>query len=387
MAIGAIPRVRRLAASAVAAALLGSTLLPVAGQAQTVNFGWSPGPGAVAGTTIFGTVTRPGVQSGDNIRGGEATRITGWAYDASGSPIDGVQVWANGGPDTGGLPLTLSGRTGLNNTAAAEALGSAAALKSGFDTQLNPQLVGALLSPGSMNTLNVYVHSKNNGWWFKSMVVNVLAPLVINVQGGPVVTLLFPKDNDVLHQNFRNFSFQGMPRYTFLGYALDPNLPFNPDADPGNSAARAGVDRIQLWLDESKPGDKTTGSCLAGCVSGGSNVSYGALVGSGNAGSTQNTGAATASGCQTNAFNNGNPADNPCSFTPTSGALYGSWANLAGWSFGFNATSVPVGDHRVTVYARSSLTKLESWATAKFFVDCPGPGVQGPACSMPVPPS
>jgi len=354
MAIGAIPRARRLAASAVAAALLGSTLLPAAGNAQAVSFGWSPGPGAVSGTTIFGLVTAP--TTGSTIQGGKETTVSGWAYDASGSPIDQVQVWANGGPDTGGVPLATSGKVGQTNTQAAEALGSDAALKSGFSASLNPDLVGALLTPGTMSTLNVYVHSKNNGWWFKSVVVNVGTPLQIGFTDSPIAVIMFPINDQRLSENGINHSNNTGPTSTFFGYALDQNLSLNPGANAGVTGS--GIDRLQLWLD----GGRGVGTCLAGCGSPSLNL-HKLIV-------SQTTWpfAGTASGPQEDAYNNGGGANY---VVPMTGTLYGRQFDKAGWSYTFNLTRTSVGMHTLTLYARSSLTEKEVTDTSSFIVEAP----------------
>ena len=351
MAIGAIPRARRLAASAAVAALFGATLLPVAGQAAT-SYAWQPGAGAVSGATIYGRITSP--TNGDSIQAGKINKVQGWAYDPS-SAIDSVQVWANGGPDSGGM-MVGQGTEGATSVEAADGLGTDAALKSGFSVTLNNDAL-AFLQAGAQSTLFVGVHSKANGWWMKSVVVNVMTPLRIEFQNQPINVIMFPINDQRLSQNGINKSNNTGPTSTFFGYALDQNLLVNPDADPGNAAGKAGVNRVQLWLD----GGRDTGTCLAGC---GVGPNMGKLIVS----QPQWPFAGTASTAQEAAYNDGQGA---AYAIPQPGALYGRIFDRAGWSYTLNLTSIPTGQHTLTVYARSSITGAETMSQSSFIIEAP----------------
>jgi hypothetical protein len=249
---------------------------------------WLAGPDGTGPSTYIGRVETP--RAAQNVNPGSSLLVTGWAADITAegwSGIDGVEVWS-GAKDKGGTKLA-TGSVGLARADVAEAIG-AGFTNSGF-TAVIPSSALSQLTSGSQPFF-VYIHTPNKGTWFRSLSVNVLAPLALPFPNDPVVYIAKPLDGQNITQKQPNSKF------TFTGIALDRNplsavqnslalLP--PGAGQTTSGGcsgctgatgniytqfrGAGVTAINAYIDSPpKRGDNSTfgnfGAPCAGCTQG-----------------------------------------------------------------------------------------------------------------------
>jgi hypothetical protein len=83
---------------------------------------------------------------------------------------------------------------------------------------------------GGDQTLNVYLHTPNKGWWFKSAVVTIPSTVGLQFPNDPVVFFVQPQQN----QNVDQFA-QSNSKFSLRGVALDRN----PVTDPATQSAGA----------------------------------------------------------------------------------------------------------------------------------------------------
>ncbi len=227
----AIPRTLRhgslLAAPfALVCLLAASAPLPAAAQQAASSGGWQPGPSAAGDNTYAGGIDAP--SNGTAIGVDHLLTMSGWFVDKSAQGwcgADDLQVFA-GTMDSG--TLLVHGTLGLSRPDVASALGNPYCSAAGWSAVVDP---GAL--PLGQNTLSVYVHTPDKGWWFTQLSVTVgvsgggVSGPALAV-GGPVVSVSAPMDGEVISMHLGN--------YRLTGTARDP------------VAGPKAIDSIQVWL-------------------------------------------------------------------------------------------------------------------------------------------
>jgi hypothetical protein len=237
---------RALAASLLVAAQLLLTTGPASAQAVSLTTTtWLPGPNGVGLSTISGTVDQP-----QNATTGQ---LTGWVVDTTAqgwSGIDTIQIW-NGLMEAGGQmigPAVLQ----VNRPDVADSLGNPYFAASGFSASVPASTFT------SGNTLYVYAHTPDKGWWYQQVLSSGSAA---GFAAGPRIDIETPNPLATVHSN---------ATYTVRGTAFDPL------ADP---AKGTGVDRVQVYLN----GDRKSGVYI-GDATLGVYDSYSAKLGQPNAG-------------------------------------------------------------------------------------------------------
>jgi hypothetical protein len=359
--IGQTHRLKKLAGFGAAAACLALTSIApsYAQQAPALGGSWLAGPDGTGSNTIVGRVETP--RAGQNINPGSSLLVTGWAADltASGwSGIDGVEVWA-GAKDKGGTKLA-TGSVGLSRTDVAEIIGSGFT-KSGF-TAVIPSSALSSLNSGSQ-PFDVYLHTPGKGTWYRSVSVNVLAPLSLPFPNDPVVWIAKPLDGQNITQKQNNSKF------TFSGVALDRNplsavqnslalLP--PGVGQSLSQGCPGcVGATSNWYTQYRgAGVNTITAYLDNPPAKGDNSIFG------NFGTP--CGTACLAGVTILANNKGvlNQAGKPQGSVASRN--YGSQFDFSGWVISMNPMLLTPGPHTLFVTATSAVTGKSSTASVTF---------------------
>jgi hypothetical protein len=197
---------------------------------------WTAGPGASGDNTYDGFIDVPTLYA--TVPTG-SFNVSGWFVDKSAqgwAGADDIQIWV-GTMDAGRL-LSKANFAQLRPDVGA-ALGNDYQSNSGFFAVV-PQ--GSL--PLGSQTLSVYAHTPDKGWWFKQVSVNVAASAPANptpvppgpsASGGalPIIVIDKPKDSETVVTK---------SDYEISGYALDKN------AAPYQGVAGTGIDRVQVYL-------------------------------------------------------------------------------------------------------------------------------------------
>lgn len=150
--LGAVALVATLAASA----------LTASAQPAPLTDGWAAGPGAAGNNTYVGFIDQP---SGGSTVGTGALAVTGWVVDttaAGWAGIDNVQIY-NGLMGQGGS-MVAQANFAQNRPDVGNFFNYGYWANSGFNA-----VIGAGALPQGAVTLNVYAHTPNKGWWYKSV--------------------------------------------------------------------------------------------------------------------------------------------------------------------------------------------------------------------------
>jgi hypothetical protein len=356
--VGQTHRIKTLAVLGAAAALALTSIAPSYAQTAPAMGSWLAGPDASGSSTIIGRVETP--RANQNVNPGTSLLVTGWAADTTtqgASGIDGVEVWA-GAKDKGGTKLA-TGSVGQTRPDIAEALGASYG-KSGF-TAVIP---GSQLSSLAAGTTGIYVylHTPSKGSWYRSVSVNLLAPLALPFPNDPVVWIAKPLDGVNISQKQPNSKF------TFSGVALDRNplssvqnslalLPPGVGQTMGSGCPAcagatgniytqhrgAGVSSITAYIDTPPAkGDNSPfgnfGAPCVGCIQG---VSI--LV--------SNKGVLNVAGKPMGSISTRN---------------YGSQYDFAGWVISINPLLLAPGTHTLYVTGTSSVTGKQTTQKASF---------------------
>lgn len=152
-------------------ALGGFALGAAPSAAQSAGPGtFAPGPGAGSTNTYSGRIEAPAANA--MIPQSQTLLVTGWACDTTAqgwAGFDQVQVYT-GAMGSGGTMLA-SGSVGGTRSDVAGTTGDPNCAPSGFSVTVPGSALGAA---GAM-TLNVYLHTPGNGWWYLSVPVTVAA--------------------------------------------------------------------------------------------------------------------------------------------------------------------------------------------------------------------
>ncbi len=157
---------RRIARIAAVAVAIGSGL--AGAHPAMADAGWSPGPGAMDGSTLDGFVDEPAAQV--TVAVGVPLKVAGWVVDTTAqgwAGVDEVHVYA-GRAGEGGTFLTR-GSVAQPRPDVAAAMGNGSWANAGFVATIP---AGAL-QPGA-RTLAVYAHTPSRGWWFKEVTVHAV---------------------------------------------------------------------------------------------------------------------------------------------------------------------------------------------------------------------
>jgi len=221
-------------------ALIGLLMLsmpgPAVAQQALSNATWSPGPNAVGDNTYAGGVDAPG--NGAALSLNRFATLSGWFVDKSAqgwTGADDLQVFS-GTMDSG--TLLGHGTLGLPRSDVASALNNPYWSAAGWSAVIDPG--GMALGP---NTLSIYIHTPDKGWWFTQLSVSVgpSQGAVAGPQrtsGGPIVTVTAPQDGERISTRLGN--------YRVTGTARDP------------VAGPRGINRIQVWLNGEQNTDQAS---------------------------------------------------------------------------------------------------------------------------------
>jgi len=222
--------------SPIIGALVILTVTPLAAAAQS-SPSWTAAPGAAADASDYlGFIDTP--TNGATVSSGGAVQINGWFVDATAqgwSGADQVQVF-EGLMGDGGTMLA-QGSVGESRPDVGAALGNPFDTDSGFSVSVP---ASALQMGGQ--TLGVYLHTPDKGWFYQSLNINLspsgASPSTSAVAGGaPQVSVSNPSEGEnVLTRS----------NYTINGAA----------AEPGSGPS--DIDRIDVYID----GERATGTLL-----------------------------------------------------------------------------------------------------------------------------
>ena len=225
-------------------------LLAIVSMSAAHAEGWSAGPQANGEDTFVGVIDEPA--PGASLPANAQVLVRGWVVDQSAegwSGIDQVQVFS-GTMDGGGRRLA-NATVAQDRQDVAQAMGNPYWAASGFSAVVPSRSLAA----GS-NTLNVYIHAPDKGWWSR--------PLPVQVQPAPVAPARQYSDDPLLvvqaplpEQQVES-SIQTL---TVRGIALDRNAP--PNAGVGGS----GVSRVVAYLDGGKRDGTFVGEATLGKTS------------------------------------------------------------------------------------------------------------------------
>jgi hypothetical protein len=206
---------------------------------------WNPGPGAVGDDTYTGFIDVPA--QGATLTPNAMVVVQGWVVDRTAmgwSGVDSVEVYL-GLRDQGGT-LMNTATVGLRRADVASALNNPYWAASGFSTSF----AQSGLTPGS-NTLSVYAHTPDKGWWYRQVQVTLPAAPARAFADDPLLVVREASPSlDVA---------QSTPTLTLTGYAIDRNLPPNQQLGAGGS----GVSSVEAFLDGPRAGSATAGSLIA----------------------------------------------------------------------------------------------------------------------------
>jgi hypothetical protein len=330
-------RATRSASSALAALAAVMVLAPAVVQAQAAPraASYRPGPDASGTNTFIGRIEAP---RRTGLRLGADLLVAGWFIDTTAfgwAGADKGEVWL-GQKDEGTKLTDLV--VGQPRADIRDAFGVSDWTASGFSGTVSANVLSQI--PGGDQTLSVYLHTPSKGWWFKSVVVNIPSASALQFPNDPILFVANPQQGQVVDQ----FG-QSNAKFSLRGVALDRN----PVTDPNTQSSgveNSGIDRVQLYLD----GPRGVGQFL-----GNAGLGFRLYV---NNQITPPNRRETGYGPQ----NTGGTAGNMSYIAAGFGQQYA----LSGWTFGWNPTATPTGNHTVFVYARSSITGKESSTSVTF---------------------
>jgi hypothetical protein len=226
------------------AALLLGAATPVAAQTSGQSPAWTAGPGAALTNTYQGFIDTP--TQGATVPTSGTLSVSGWFVDTTAqgwAGADNVQVFV-GQMNNGGTMLA-QGVVGQNRPDVATALGNPYWSASGFSVQ-----IPAASLPAGNQTLGVYLHTPDKGWWYEPLTVNVAAgtgPAAAPspspstsasvVSGPPQLTVSSPTEGQDVSTK-RDFTITGTV------------------SEPGMSAS--DIDRVSVYIN----GEADTGTLL-----------------------------------------------------------------------------------------------------------------------------
>jgi hypothetical protein len=207
---------------------------------------WIGGPNAVGDDTFSGFIDAP--TSGSTVPHLSTIVVRGWIVDRTAvgwTGVDDVQIY-QGLQDQGGTLLARA-NVGVRRDDVVAALGNPFWAGAGFSASFTDSGLG--IGP---NTLTVYAHTPDKGWWYKQVTVSVPAPPDRGYADDPLLIVREAVPSvDVDH---------AAPSLTFRGYAIDRNMPLNMSVGVSGS----GVGGIQFYLD----GPRTEGTFLGNAQQG-----------------------------------------------------------------------------------------------------------------------
>jgi hypothetical protein len=208
--------------------------------ASTPSFGsWTGGGDASGANTYVGRIEAPANRR--SVNQGSNLLVSGWAADTTAQGWAGFDMMSvYSGTRESGTKLA-DGAVGLTRTDISDAFGPNFA-KSGFSAVV-PASALANLSTGATN-LNVYLHTPNKGWWYKSVAINLTAAPTLAFPTDPIVTFTRPIDGEIITERQVN------NKYTVSGFALDRNPPA-PGQNPGGGASgcHCGIASVLMYID------------------------------------------------------------------------------------------------------------------------------------------
>ena len=205
---------------------------------------FTAGPDASGPNTYIGRVEAP--KAGQSVQGGSSLLVTGWAADTTAqgwAGFDQMQVY-DGARDKGGTKVA-DGMVAQNRPDVADFLGPNF-IKSGFSAVVP----GSALPTGNQS-LYIYLHTANKGWWFKTVPVNQQATVALEFPTDPVLSWLRPHGGDVITSQ----QFGTVNNYLLEGFALDRNPQTNPNGlpktnVPNGGAGNVGIASISIYVDK-----------------------------------------------------------------------------------------------------------------------------------------
>jgi hypothetical protein len=207
---------------------------------------WTAGPNAVGDDTFAGVIDSP--VTGTTVVRNTMLLVQGWVVDRTAqgwTGVDDVQIYL-GLQDQGGSLLTRAS-IGQHRDDVAAALGTPYWAAAGFSASFSANG----LSVGS-NTITVYAHTPDRGWWYKQVAVRIDPLPAIGNADDPLLIVREAVPSVNVTQTTQNL--------TLRGYAIDRNLPLGTVLGVGGS----GVKSIQVYLDGPRQGGIFLGNASMG---------------------------------------------------------------------------------------------------------------------------
>jgi hypothetical protein len=215
--------VRRLLTAFFSVALLAPAWSPPA-LAQSLPT-WLAGSGASGDSTFAGVVDTPA--PGANLPTNRIITVTGWVVDTSAqgwTGIDDVRVFL-GSMDSGSLVSHPT--VGLARPDVAATFGNPFWSTAGWSGPLDTGVLSA-----GQNTLSVYAHAPDKGWWYTQLTVTTGA---LGAAAPPLLRVDTPAAEQRVSDRLGSFPVSG--------FATDPGI------------GPAGIDYVEVWLNGEENSD------------------------------------------------------------------------------------------------------------------------------------
>jgi len=313
-------------------------------------------------------------------------RVTGWAVDTTAqgwAGFDKVQVFMGTAEDG---KMLATGSVGQSRPDVAEAFGKPDFTKSGFFVDVPLAGIDA-----AQQSLNLYLHTADKGWWFRSFTVYQKPVAAAQaIPGQPIVFISSPTQDQRLSLS-KDYNRAASPKgFNVASVALDQNLQVD-NSDPtkqclwtgatsttgrsdrfavgtADNPQNCGIDRVQVYMDgpRNDPNGYFFGNATAGALLPSPTTTR---PSSSDIGIPTCGKPASPTACPN--YNGYNPGGN---YSPIA-AGYGTQF----WGAGFQTGSVNLGSlqrnnpvtptrHTAYVYARSYLSGIEHMDSVDFWV-------------------
>jgi hypothetical protein len=209
---------------------------------------WTAGPGASAGNTYEGFVDAP--TQGATVAPGSTFNVGGWFVDTTAqgwAGADQVQVYL-GQMGSGGTQLA-QGSVAQARPDVGSVTGNPYWTASGFDVQ-----VPTTSLPGGNQTLDVYLHTPGNGWWYEPVTIDV---------SGQATPASAPAAGATAQSPAASSAATGAPQVSVTSPSENQNVLTSGDFTITGTATEPGpgpsdIDHIEVWIG----GERNSGTLL-----------------------------------------------------------------------------------------------------------------------------
>jgi hypothetical protein len=244
-------RLRRTLTAWLGLALVAAAICIPSSAAAGSDSTWTAGPAAAGDNTYDGFIDAPAANA--NVPTGNFV-VSGWFVDKSAqgwAGADDIQVFQ--GTMDGGGKMLAKAVISQNRPDVAAALGTPFWSASGF-TALVP---ASSLSPGAQ-TLSVYAHTPDKGWWYKQVPVNVTSAASTTIAPAASAPAPSVASGALPHVGFEKPVIGEIVTvkndYEIIGYAVDTN------AAPNQGVLGSGINQVAVYIGN----DRTNGGIFLG---------------------------------------------------------------------------------------------------------------------------